>query len=79
MRIDAWQPADIFKARMDHWIEAFRNTEPIDLNQPVLIHGDLERAFEIERTANGIPLHPNVITDLKEIATELGITTHIFG
>ncbi len=79
MRIDAWQPSEVFKARMDHWIEAFRNTEPIDSEQPVLIHGDLERAFEIERTANGIPLHPNVITDLKELANELGITTHIFG
>lgn len=79
MRIDAWQPADVFKARMDHWIEAFRNTEPINPEQPVLIHGDLERHFEADRNANGIPLHPNVVADLKKVAEELGITTRIFS
>jgi LDH2 family malate/lactate/ureidoglycolate dehydrogenase len=64
---------------MDHWIETFRKTESIDPSQPVLIHGDIERNFEAERTLNGIPLHPNVISDLEQIAKELGINTTIFG
>jgi len=75
MRIDAWQPADQFKAHMDNWIQAFRNSEPIDPKQPVLVHGDLERLAEADRQLNGVPIHESVVKDLITIGKELGIDT----
>lgn len=55
MRVDAFRPASEFKWHMDHWINRFRQATPINPEQPVLIPGDPERAFEKDRMVNGIP------------------------
>ncbi len=74
MRIDAFQPADEFKAHMDRWIERFRNTEAIDVNQPVLVPGDPEREMEKKRMKNGIPLLDVVVQDLEKVGKDFGLT-----
>ena len=74
MRIDAFRPADEFKAHMDNWIKCFRNAEPINSHQHVLIPGDPERIKTAKRKKEGIPLLPSVIKNLKEIAEKLEIT-----
>jgi LDH2 family malate/lactate/ureidoglycolate dehydrogenase len=74
MRIDAFRPADAFKAHMDNWIERFRNTEPIDPAQPVLIPGDPEREMEAQRRIQGIPLLPPVVADLEQLGSRFGIS-----
>ncbi len=73
MRVDAFRPANDFKNHMDNWIRRFRNSEPTDPNQPVVIPGDPERAMEKERMANGINLLEPVEKDLKALAEKFGV------
>ncbi len=72
MRIDAFRPAQEFKAEMDNWITAFRNTKAVE-GQKVLIPGDIEREAEAERMISGIPLLDVVVDDLGQIAARLGL------
>ena len=73
MRVDAFRPADEFKRNMDNWIRRFRNAEPANPNQPVVIPGDPERAYEKERAAKGIPLLEPVEKDLKQLGERFGV------
>ncbi|MEO0065770.1 MAG: hypothetical protein RI983_1096 [Bacteroidota bacterium] len=73
MRIDAFRPATTFKAHMDNWICRFRNAQPIDPDNPVLIPGDPERNIETARLKTGIPLLPVVVEDLIAAGDLLGI------
>jgi L-2-hydroxycarboxylate dehydrogenase (NAD+) len=74
MRIDAFRPADEFKASMDEWIRTFRNAKPAKGETRVLIPGDPEREAEERYRREGVKLVPAVVDDLKEIAVELGFT-----
>lgn len=76
MRIDAWRPADEFKHHMDNWISRFRDTEAVE-GKKVLIPGDPERAFEVERLENGIPLNEKVVDDLMELSLRFNISFKI--
>jgi L-2-hydroxycarboxylate dehydrogenase (NAD+) len=69
MRVDAFRPADEFKANMDKWISRFRAAEPV-AGQQVLIPGDPEREMEKERLEQGIPLLEPVLKDLQEVAVK---------
>jgi L-2-hydroxycarboxylate dehydrogenase (NAD+) len=73
MRIDAFQPASEFKARMDDWISTFRSSKPAEGHETVLIPGDPERAAEIRIMKEGIGLVPAVKKELEEIAYSLEI------
>lgn len=73
MRVDAFRPADEFKAHMDQWIGRFRRAEPV-AGQQVLIPGDPEREMEKERLEQGIPLLEPVVKDLQEVAGKFGLT-----
>jgi LDH2 family malate/lactate/ureidoglycolate dehydrogenase len=73
MRIDAFRPAEAFKADMDQWLRRFRNAQPIDPSQKVLVPGDPEREMEALRKATGIPLLPAVVSDLQSIAEKFSI------
>jgi L-2-hydroxycarboxylate dehydrogenase (NAD+) len=74
MRVDAFRPADEFKAAMDHWIQGFRNARPVPGQEKVLVPGDPEREFESERLTNGIPLLKAVVADLIELARKFSIS-----
>ncbi len=73
MRIDAFRPADDFKKHMDNWIGGFRKARPSSGHEKVLVPGDPERAFEIERRKNGIPLLEPVVQDLRKLSEKFGI------
>jgi L-2-hydroxycarboxylate dehydrogenase (NAD+) len=73
MRIDAFRTAEDFKRDMDLWITRFRQAEPIDPSQPVLIPGDPERIMEVDRKQHGIPLLQVVLDDLHAIAAKFNI------
>lgn len=73
MRIDAFQPADEFKAKMDQWVETFRNAKSAPGMPAVKIPGDIEREKEILIRQEGIAVIPAVENDMKEIADKLGI------
>jgi LDH2 family malate/lactate/ureidoglycolate dehydrogenase len=73
MRIDAFQPADEFKAKMDEWILTFRKAKPGPGQERVLIPGDPEREAETRIMKEGISLVPAVVKDLEHVAQALGI------
>lgn len=73
MRVDAFRSKESFLEEMDRWIGRFRDAEPVDENQRVLIPGDPERAYEKERAENGIPLHKEVLADLASLADKFGM------
>jgi L-2-hydroxycarboxylate dehydrogenase (NAD+) len=73
MRIDAFQPAEDFKKKMDDWIETFRAAKPAEGENHVLIPGDPEREAEIRIMKEGINLVPAIREDLVKISAELGI------
>jgi len=73
MRIDGFQKPEEFKARMDKWIETFRNAKPAKGCERVLIPGDIEREKEEYIRKTGINVLPAIQEDMKEIAAELGI------
>lgn len=73
IRIDAFQPSEEFKTKMDLWIESFRNANPVPGQDRVLIPGDPERLKEERHKREGISLMPVVINDLKEIILEFNL------
>ncbi len=73
-RVDAFRPADEFKAHMDNWIKTFRNAETVNGEEKVLIPGDPEREMTRERLQNGIVLQHAVVDDLKQLAEKFSLT-----
>jgi LDH2 family malate/lactate/ureidoglycolate dehydrogenase len=73
MRIDAFQPADAFKAKMDKWIETFKNAKPAAGTNGVIIPGEPERKKEEELKAKGISIVPAIEKDVQEIADYFGL------
>lgn len=73
IRVDAFRPAQEFKENMDNWIQTFRNAEPSEGQEKVLIPGDPERELTEERLKNGIPLHEQVVEDLRKLGESFGI------
>lgn len=72
-RIDAFRPADEFKAMMDQMIRELKATKPAPGVERVLVPGEMEYLTEQERRRNGIPLHPNVVAPLVKLGEELGV------
>jgi L-2-hydroxycarboxylate dehydrogenase (NAD+) len=73
MRVDAFRPAEDFKAHMDRWIQRFRSATPVAGQEQVLIPGDPEREMEAERIERGIPLLNAVVQDLKFLSEKFDI------
>lgn len=71
MRIDAFREAAAFKEHMDRWIRRFREAQPVNEAQPVLIPGDPERACTEDRMKNGIPLVASVVAELEQLLHKL--------
>jgi LDH2 family malate/lactate/ureidoglycolate dehydrogenase len=77
MEIDGFEDVDVFKKRIDHWIEVFRQTKPAPGHDAVLIPGDPEHEQEKIRTRDGIPVIQAVVDDLKIISRETGVKLKI--
>jgi L-2-hydroxycarboxylate dehydrogenase (NAD+) len=76
MEIAGFEDVEVFKRRIDQWIDVFRKTKPAPGFDAVLIPGDPEHAQENVRSKEGIPLIEPVVNDLKNIAKETGIPFH---
>ena len=77
MEIDGFEDVDVFKKRVDHWIEVFRNTKPVPERDAVLIPGDPEHEAERIRTKEGIPVIQAVVDHLVQISKETGVPFNI--
>lgn len=73
IRIDAFRPASEFKAHMANWIQTFRNAETANGQEKVIIPGDPERELTFERLKNGIPLHEQVVDDLRSLGEKFDL------
>lgn len=73
MDIDGFEDIEVFKKRIDHWIEVFRNTKPASGHDAVLIPGDPEHEQEKIRTVSGVPVIDAVVHDLLVISRETGV------
>jgi LDH2 family malate/lactate/ureidoglycolate dehydrogenase len=74
MRIDAFRKADDFKKDMDNWIQRFRSAKTIEGYEQVLIPGDPERLFEVQRMKDGIPLLETVAEDLAKVGQKFNLS-----
>lgn len=72
-RIDAFVSLDDYRARYDEYIAMLHACPPLPGAERVLVPGDPEREEEARRRADGIPINPAVIDDLRATATELEI------
>ena len=68
IRVDGFSELEVFRENMDRWIERFKNAEPVDASQKVIIPGEPEAEFAREREKSGIPLIGAVVSDLTELA-----------
>jgi LDH2 family malate/lactate/ureidoglycolate dehydrogenase len=72
-RLDGFCDPEDFKLGVDEWRRVFRATRPAPGTEGVQIPGDPERAAEKTRRAEGIPLLPPVVEELREVAARAGV------
>jgi LDH2 family malate/lactate/ureidoglycolate dehydrogenase len=73
LRISSFLSVDAFKQSMDELIAAFEALPKLPGVKKIYVAGGYEAEIEKERRANGIPLLPKVLQDLKGLAEEVGI------
>lgn len=73
MRIDAFRELDAYYEAIDTWIERFKAAEPIDPQEPVLVHGEPEMRAYRQRKRDGIPVNDKVVSDMEALAAKFKI------
>ncbi len=74
LSIEAFGDLQTFKDTADQIFSSFRNSTPFPGHGPVRIPGQDRGSVRQEREDNGIPLHPNLVKTLADIAAELNIS-----
>ncbi len=72
-RVDAFVPLDEYQARYEEYVAMLHACPPAPGQAGVLVPGEPEWAAEADRRANGIPLHPTIVGDLRTLAADLDI------
>jgi L-2-hydroxycarboxylate dehydrogenase (NAD+) len=73
LRVDGFRPAQEFKETMDQALTALKDSPRATGQDRIYIHGEPEFEMEEKRRAEGIPLHPVVISRLIEIGAEVNL------
>jgi LDH2 family malate/lactate/ureidoglycolate dehydrogenase len=73
IRVDAFRPLDEFKDQMDDMVQRIGKTPPAEGFKRVYTSGEIEHGVEAERKKSGIPLLPDVIQEMKDLAAGLDI------
>jgi LDH2 family malate/lactate/ureidoglycolate dehydrogenase len=72
-RLDAFRPADQFKADMDDLIRRLKGGRLAAGASRIYVHGEKEFEQTDKRMAQGIPLEAKVVDGLKQIATQVEV------
>ena len=72
-RIDAFCDPDEFADHMATFLRGLRDTPPAPGHDRVLYAGLSEHETELDRRANGIPYHPDVVEWFRKTTAELGV------
>ena len=67
-----FRDADDFRADVAAFCDTLRATKPADPNRPVLVAGDPERRTASQRRQSGIPVGPNLLAKVREVALASG-------
>ena len=78
IKIEAFTKLEQFKRDMDEYMKALVDTPPAPGHNRVIYAGLPEHETEIDRRANGIPLHPEVVEWFAHIASELTIENSVY-
>lgn len=73
LRIDGFIPASEFKKAMDDMINEYRALPKAPGVDRIYVSGEIEREIEEKRRRDGIPLHPMIVSSLKDLAKELEV------
>jgi L-2-hydroxycarboxylate dehydrogenase (NAD+) len=73
IRPDLFMPLEAFKARMDTMIERFKDSQPGEGVDEVLMPGEPEARREAERRRTGVPLTGEVLASLRTESVSLGV------
>lgn len=68
-----------FKQEMDAYLRSILDCRPAPGHDRVIYAGVLEHESEINRNTRGIPYHPDVISWLRDLSSELGINQDKVG
>jgi LDH2 family malate/lactate/ureidoglycolate dehydrogenase len=78
-RVDAFRPADEFRAAMDDLQRLMRETPKAEGHERIYIPGAKEYEMAEQRERQGIPLHPKVAAELRRIAGEVDVVYDLEG
>lgn len=70
LSVEAFGDPDGFRTSVEQTFADLRGSQTLPDHEPVRIPGDRLAAIRAERSRNGLPLHPNLIRDLKTIAAD---------
>ena len=73
VRVDGFRPVAEFGQTMDEALTAIKDSPKAKGQDRIFIHGEPEFEFEDERKKLGIPLHPQVVMNLTNLAKAAGI------
>lgn len=73
IKIDAFQPLDVFKNRMKKIMDDVRNEPRANSNNAIMVPGDPEKKAAAERLRNGIPVKEHDLNAFKALADKYGI------
>ena len=77
MRVDNFQPVDAFKREMDRVIREIRESQRMDGVDRIWLPGEMEYHKIRERQANGIPLSPAFVDELRQLAGSLNLSDRL--
>lgn len=73
INIEAFRPLDEYNASVDSMLGDLRAAPPAAGHDRVMVPGDPELIARADRLERGIPLHPLVVDDLRELGTRKGV------
>ena len=73
LKIERFSPLDEFKRRVDAVIRDIRNSKKMPGIERIRVPGEQSHAIWVERSATGVPVHETLLTQFKQLASDLGI------